>query len=131
MGAIADQSPVAEQDASHIILVVEDEVLQRMMFSDQLRAAGYRVLEAGNADTALDLLRNDALNIAVVISDVDMPGSMNGIGLAHVIRSERPLIKTILVSGHEMPLDGVHHDAFFPKPYNAPAIILGVKALLG
>ena len=74
MGAIADQSPVAEQDASHIILVVEDEVLQRIMFSDQLRAAGCRVLEAGNADTALDLLRNDALNIAVVISDVDMPG---------------------------------------------------------
>jgi two-component system, response regulator PdtaR len=129
--AIANQSPVAEQDASHIILVVEDEVLQRIMFSDQLRAAGYRVLEAGNADTALDLLRNDALNIAVVISDVDMPGSMNGIGLAHVIRLERALIKTILVSGHGMPLDEVHHDAFFPKPYNAPAIILGVKALLG
>jgi CheY-like chemotaxis protein len=132
MGAIADQSPVAEQDASHIILVVEDEVLLRMMFSDQLRAAGYRVLEAGNADTALDLLRHDALNnIAVVISDIDMPGSVNGIGLAHLIRLERPLIKTILVSGHETPLDGVQHDAFFPKPYNAPAIILRVKALLG
>jgi two-component system, response regulator PdtaR len=130
MGAIADQSPVAEQDASHIILVVEDGVLLRMMFSDQLRAAGYRVLEASNADTALDLLRHDALNIAVVISDIDMPGSMNGIGLAHVIRLERPLIKIILVSGHEMPLDGVHHDAFFAKPYNAPAIILRVKDLL-
>ena len=129
MGAIADQSPVAEQDAS-IILVVEDEVLPRMMLSDQLRAAGYRVLEAGNADTALDLLRHDALNIAVVISDIDMPGSMNGIGLAHVIRLERPLIKTILVSGHEMPLDGVHHDAFFAKPYNTPAIISCIKALL-
>jgi uncharacterized Zn-finger protein len=43
---------------------------------------------------------------------------MNGIGLAHVIRLERPLIKTILVSGHENPLDWVQHDAFFPKPYN-------------
>jgi CheY-like chemotaxis protein len=101
------------------------------MFTDQLREAGYRVLEASDADKALDLLRHAALNIAVVISDVDMPGSMNGIGLAHVIRLERPLIKTILVSGHEMPLDGVQHDAFFPKPYNAPAIILRVKALLG
>jgi CheY-like chemotaxis protein len=100
------------------------------MFSDQLREAGYRVLEASNADEALDVLRHDALNIAVVISDIDMPGSMNGIGLAHAIRLEWPLIKTILVSGHEMPLDGVHHDAFFAKPYNAPAIILRVKALL-
>ena len=130
MGAIADQSPVAEQDASHILLVVEDEVLVRMMFTDQLREAGYRVLEASDADKALDLLRHDALNIAVVISDVDMPGSMNGTELARVIRSERPPIKTILVSGHEMPLDGVHHDAFFAKPYNAPAIILRIKALL-
>jgi hypothetical protein len=41
MGAIADQSPVAEQDASHIVLVVEDEVLVRMMFTDQLRAIAY------------------------------------------------------------------------------------------
>jgi CheY-like chemotaxis protein len=93
MGAIADQSPVAEQDASHIVLVVEDEVLVRMMFTDQLREAGYRVLEASDADKALDLLRHDALNIGVVISDVDMPGSMNGTELARVIRSERPLIK--------------------------------------
>jgi two-component system, response regulator PdtaR len=75
-------------------------------------------------------LRHDAFNIAVVISDVDMPGSMNGIGLAQVIRLERPLIRTILVSGHEMPPDGVHYDAFFAKPYNAPAIILRIKALL-
>jgi two-component system, response regulator PdtaR len=130
MGAIADQSPTAEQSASHIILVVEDEVLLRMLFSDQLREAGYCVLEASNADKALDPLRHDALNIAVVISDIDMPGSMNGIGLAHVIRLERPLTKTILVSGYEISLDGVHHDAFFAKPYNAPAIIFRVKALL-
>jgi CheY-like chemotaxis protein len=47
---IADQSPVAEQDAPHIILVVEDEVLPRMMFTDQLRAGGYRVLEASDAE---------------------------------------------------------------------------------
>jgi two-component system, response regulator PdtaR len=53
-----------------------------MMFTDQLREAGYRVLEVSDADKALDLLRHDALNIAVVISDVDMPGSMNGIYLA-------------------------------------------------
>ena len=55
-----------------------------------------------------------------------MPGSMNGIGLAHVIRLERPY-KTILAS----PLGGVHHDAFFSKPYNTPAIITRLKVLLG
>lgn len=130
MGATGEQNPVPEPEASHVILVVEDEVLLRMMFSDQLREAGYRVLEASDADEALDLLRHDTLNIAVVISDIDMPGSINGIGLAHAIRLERPLIKTILVSGHEMPLDGVHHDAFFAKPHNVAAIILRVKALL-
>jgi hypothetical protein len=58
------------------------------------------------------------------------PNGKRAIELARVIRSEWPLVKTILVSGHEMPLDGVHHDAFFAKPYNAPTIILRIKALL-
>jgi PleD family two-component response regulator len=65
MGATGEQNPVPEPEASHIILVVEDEVLLRMMFSDQLREAGYRVLEASDADEALDQLRHDTLNIAV------------------------------------------------------------------
>ena len=84
----------------HSILVVEDEVLVRMMLADQLREAGYRVVEASDADEALELLQHDALDVKVVISDVQMPGSMDGIELARVIRSKYPFSKILLVSGH-------------------------------
>ena len=73
-----------------VILVVEDEVLVRMMLADQLREAGYRVVEASDADEALRLLQHDELDVKAVISDIKMPGSMDGIELAHVIRSKYP-----------------------------------------
>ena len=113
------------------VLLVEDEVLVRMMLADQLREAGCTVVEASDADEALVLLRQNLVRIEVVISDIRMPGSMDGLGLARVIRSECPELKIILMSGHHRALEGPDYDAFFPKPYNAPAIILGVKALLG
>ena len=130
IGALRDKAPVGQPEASNTILLVEDEVLVRMMFADQLREAGYQVLEASNADEALDLLRHSASDVPVVISDVDMPGSMNGVGLARAIRTECPLTKIVLVSGYQFSVDGVHHNGFFPKPYSAPAIITHVKALL-
>jgi len=58
-----------------VILVVEDEVLVRMMLADQLREAGYRVVEASDADEALELLQHDALDVKAVISDIKCPGS--------------------------------------------------------
>ena len=58
-----------------VILVVEDEVLVRMMLADQLREAGYRVVEASDADEELELLQHDALNVKAVISDIKCPGS--------------------------------------------------------
>jgi two-component system, response regulator PdtaR len=115
----------------HSILVVEDEVLVRMMLADQLREAGYRVVEASDADEALELLQHDALDVKVVVSDVQMPGSMDGIELARVIRSKYPFSKILLVSGHHRSLEGPYHDGFFPKPYYSPAIVMRVKELLG
>jgi two-component system, response regulator PdtaR len=130
MGAVADKAPVGQPETSDTILLVEDEVLVRMMVADQLREAGYQVLGASNADEALDLLRLSAVNVPVVISDIHMPGSLDGAGLARAIRTERPLTKIVLVSGGQFSLDGVRHDGFFPKPYSAPAIIRHLKALL-
>jgi two-component system, response regulator PdtaR len=130
MGAVADKAPAVQLETSTTILVVEDEVLVRMMVADQLREAGYHVLEASNADEALDLLRHGAVDVPVVVSDIDMPGSLDGVGLARAIRTESPLTKIVLVSGCQLSVDGVHHDGFFPKPYSAPAIIRHLKALL-
>jgi two-component system, response regulator PdtaR len=126
---IAQRAPHSEQGkASSTILVVEDEVLQRMMISTQLREAGYPVIEVASAHEATEVLRNFA-GIKVVLSDVQMPGAMDGIGLARVIRSKYPAIKIILSSALEA-VNWADHDGFFPKPYNVTKIIRHIKALL-
>ncbi len=101
------------------ILVVEDEPLLRMMAVDLVEDAGFEALEAANADEAIKLLecRND---IRVIFTDIDMPGSMDGLLLAAAVRDRWPPIQIILTSGHvhisevELPVGGV----FFSKPYD-------------
>lgn len=93
------------------------------MLADQLRDAGCTVFEASNADEALLILRQGLARVDIVISDIGMPGSMDGLDLARAIRAERSELKIILMSGHHNSLEGPDHDAFFPKPYDGPAII--------
>jgi len=110
-------------------LLVEDDVLERMSLADQLRSAGYVVLEAWNADEALDLLNRNG--VQVVLSDIRLPGRMDGVELAHVIREQNPRIKIVLASGQSF---STRHwfdtDGFFPKPYNAVRLIEHIKRLL-
>jgi CheY-like chemotaxis protein len=126
MSAALNLTP--ENRQSRTVLLVEDEVLVRMMLADQLREAGCTVVEASDADEALLLLRQNLIRPGVVISDIRMPGSIDGLGLARVIRSECPELKVILISAHHTSLEGPDYDAFFPKPYDAPAIISKVKS---
>jgi two-component system, response regulator PdtaR len=126
MSAVLNLTP--ENRQAPTVLLVEDEVLVRMMLADQLREAGCRVVEASDADEALLLLRQNLIRPGLVISDIRMPGSIDGLGLARVIRSECPELKVILISAHHTSLEGPDYDAFFPKPYDAPAIISKVKS---
>ena len=77
MGGASGEPSRDEQQTSSTILVVEDEVLVRMMIADELRNAGYTVLEASNADETLEVLRHTS-EVAVVFTDLRMPGSMDG-----------------------------------------------------
>src|SRR5438874_384004 len=87
IGATKGSTPGQEaKPAPTTILVVEDEVLVRMLIADQLRNAGYSVIEAADADEALALLAH-TFNVNVVLSDVQMPGSLDGAGLARIVRS--------------------------------------------
>lgn len=101
------------------VLVVEDEPLQRMMAIDLVEDAGFETIEAANADDAIRILEQRS-DIQAVITDVDMPGSMDGLKLACAIRDRWPPIKIIVISGHlrgqdvELPEGGV----FFSKPYD-------------
>jgi CheY-like chemotaxis protein len=119
------------QSHSHTVLVVEDEPLVRMMTAEALRNAGLGVLEAGSADEALTILEG-AATINLVITDLRMPGSMDGIGLMKVLRKSRPDLKLVVASGYspEWPAPDFA-DAFIGKPYDVERAVDRIKALLG
>jgi two-component system, response regulator PdtaR len=104
------------------VLVVEDELIIRVDIANCLQDAGFEVVEAANADDAISILesRND---IRLVFTDVDMPGSMDGLKLASFVRDRWPPIKLIVTSGHvpakeaDLPSGG----RFFTKPYRGVA----------
>ena len=106
------------------VLVVEDDFLSRLHAINLVEDAGYLAVEASNADEAISILeaRKD---IRIVFTDIDMPGSMDGLKLAHAIRKRWPPIELILTSGHfdisddDLPERG----RFFPKPYRDEEII--------
>jgi CheY-like chemotaxis protein len=116
-----------------IILLVEDEALVRMLASEILtEEAGYRVIEAVNADEALTLLeaRHD---VRLIFTDVDMPGSLNGFTLARLMDMRWPEIGIIVTSGHTSPGVGdlPKGARFLPKPYRPSDLINLVQEVLG
>jgi CheY-like chemotaxis protein len=106
-----------------IVLVVEDEFLIRQYAVEMINEAGFEAIEAANADEAIEILecRSD---IRIVFTDVHMPGSIDGLRLAHAVRDRWPPIKLIVTSGHmtvgerALPPGG----RFFSKPYQPSEI---------
>jgi CheY-like chemotaxis protein len=111
------------------ILLVEDEVLVRIAIAESLREAGYVVVETANADEAIQAFRATHA-ITLVISDIQMAGSMDGVSLARLIRSNRPEIKIIFISGHIATIDDVKHDGILRKPFDFSKLIALVKTIV-
>jgi CheY-like chemotaxis protein len=113
-----------------VILTVEDETLVGDYLGEILEGAGYQVVAAANADEAIEILesRND---IRVLITDINMPGSMDGLRLAAAVKDRWPPIKIIIATGkeaprrEEMPMDS----QLLPKPY-APERVLAAVGLI-
>jgi CheY-like chemotaxis protein len=105
------------------VLVVEDEPLLLMAAVDLVEDAGFEALEAKNAAEAVSILET-VPQIRILFTDIDMPGTMDGVMLAAVVRDRWPPIEIIIVSGmkspaaHELPERGV----FFAKPYDVSAV---------
>jgi len=103
------------------VLLVEDDVLQLIGLADFLRAAGFRLFEAFNAHEAMAVL--ETTDVDLVFSDVNMPGGMDGLGLATWIRDHRPATPVILTSAmlpaRARDASGWTEDdgTFLPKPY--------------
>ena len=105
-----------------VVLVVEDEFLLRMDAVDMIVAAGFEAVEATDADAAIGILeaRND---IDVIFTDIQMPGSMDGLKLARAVRGRWPPIKIIATSGvHVGETDLPEGGRFLPKPYSSTQI---------
>jgi two-component system, response regulator PdtaR len=113
-----------------VVLVVEDEFLIRMDAVDMVRAAGFDVTEAESADEAI-LILESRVDIEVVFTDIQMPGSMDGLKLAAAIRGRWPPIKIVATSGlvnfrkEDLPLGS----RFLNKPYSATQIVGTLREL--
>jgi len=112
------------------ILVVEDEGLVRDVSVQQLTEAGYRVLEAESAIEALAILESGAA-VAVLFTDVNMPGRLNGLDLARVVHERWPAVRLIVTSGggQVAPEDVPEHGRFLPKPYRLSHLTTLVEEL--
>ena len=102
-----------------VILIVEDEPLIRQGAVRTIEDAGFEVIEAANADEAIRILESRR-DIRVVFTDIHMPGSMDGLKLAHAVRNRWPPIRIIVTSGRELltEQDLPEGGRFFAKPYN-------------
>ncbi len=106
------------------ILVVEDEVLIRFELIDMLEEAGFAVLDAGDADEAIVLLESRS-EIRIVITDIQMPGSLDGLRLAHLIRNRWPPTHLLVMSGNLSPgaSELPERASFVAKPFQGPALL--------
>ena len=109
------------------VLVVEDEAVMRTKLAEELRDAGYLVVEASNGTEAVEILtlRPD---VKIVISDVRMPGPIDGVELCRRVRSGYPGIKVVLSSGEPNAADSTAHGGFFLKPYRVARIISHIRS---
>lgn len=123
----------APRNGIQVVLVVEDEILIRMVISDYLRNCGYRVIEATNADEAMIILQHAEIEVDVLFSDVDMPGSMNGFQLSKWLRANRPGVDVILTGSVPRAADAAAElcdSGSLAKPYQPQIAVDRVKQLM-
>lgn len=117
-------------DKPTVVLVVEDEPLLLLLAGTLVEEAGLQPLYAGNADEAVAILEARP-DIRIVFTDVEMPGSMDGIKLAAAIRNRWPPIQIVVVSGHSAvaPSQLPEGTRFFAKPYDQQHIVQALQAM--
>ena len=114
-----------------VVLIVEDEFLLRMNAAEMVGDAGFNVVEAGNADDAIAILEGRP-DIRVVFTDIQMPGSMDGLKLARFVRGRWPPIKIVATSGFVSLGKGdlPEGSRFLPKPYRPEQIVAALREMI-
>lgn len=114
------------------VLVVEDEMILRMRAIDIVEDAGFNPVEAVNADQAISILESRS-DISLLFTDIQMPGSIDGLRLAHAVHERWPSVKIILVSGQVKPseTDRPEGSRFFGKPLGVEQMVTELQAMVG
>jgi CheY-like chemotaxis protein len=122
---------MAQQTGTGKVLVVDDEPFVRMLVADVLDEAGFEVIEASNAQTALKRLEL-AGDVQVLFTDINMPPGMNGLELAGVVHQRWPEVGLVISSGYERPSNQQIADGgvFVPKPFRPEDIIRAVQKVV-
>jgi DNA-binding NtrC family response regulator len=113
-----------------MVLIVEDEPLILMGAVDIISDAGFNVAEASNADVAVSFLEAGC-DIRVVFTDINMPGTMDGLELAALVRHRWPPVEIIVTSGRyripdsDLPVRGI----FLPKPYDHDDVVATLRRM--
>jgi DNA-binding NtrC family response regulator len=122
-----------KREIRQTILIVEDEVLVRMPIAQYLRDCGYKVIEASNADEAMQVLLHQETSVDIVFSDIEMPGTVDGFGLANWIRAHRPGLDVLLAGTVPRAVKSAKdlcEQGPVPKPYEAQVVHNRIRRLL-
>lgn len=116
----------------HVVVVVEDETFIRLFTCEALVDAGFNVFEAQHADEALDILRARGQQVHALFTDVHLPGSIDGLALAHLSRATWPWIVLLIASGRARPLADEMPVAsrFLPKPYETDRVVRHLREMI-
>jgi two-component system, response regulator PdtaR len=126
-----EELQMAYRNGEQAVLVVEDESLLRVVAADMLEYAGFRVIEASNADAALDLIESGT-PISGLFTDIEMPGRLDGVALAHITHERNPDAAILVVSGRrylegsDLPPGAI----FMGKPYDFNAVIATLDKMI-
>jgi CheY-like chemotaxis protein len=114
------------------VLIVEDDPILRFLTTNMVEDAGFVAIEAADADEAVAILETRS-DVALLLTDIDMAGSMDGLALARAVRNRWPPIKIIFVSARAQPLDCNMPvgSRFFGKPYDGDKIVSEIRSLIG
>ena len=127
MADLERKAGAEHENRAATVLVVEDEAMMRTKLAEELQDAGYLVVEASDGTEAVEILRVRR-DVKIVISDVRMPGPIDGVELCRRVRSGYPGIKVVLSSGEPDAADSTAHDGFFLKPYRVARIIRHIRS---
>ena len=120
--------------SSETVLVVDDEILIRLVIAEYLRDCGYKVIEAANAQEALLVLQQTERDVDVLFTDIEMPGDLDGFGLAQWVRSNRPATEVILTGSVKRAVNAASNlceaQNHVPKPYEPQTVLERIQRLL-